>query len=65
MESKPASSTSKLLPSPCYRRLAYPCGPDGTRPWRSAVAIKPGNYVTADNKMSMRSESVRMRWRGC
>ena len=32
---------------------------------RDGQPLKPGNYVTADNKISMRSESERKRWRGC
>jgi hypothetical protein len=32
---------------------------------RDGQPLKPGNYVTADNKISMCSEPVRTRWRGC
>jgi hypothetical protein len=32
---------------------------------RDGQPRKPGNYVTADHKISMCSEPVRRRWRGC
>ena len=35
------------------------------RELRDGQPLKPGNYVTADNKIAMCSESVRTRRRGC